>query len=155
MRMIVMSDSHNDKEMLKSIIAEHRNNANLFVFLGDGVDEFEDITQFDSKIKTVIVNGNCDFNSNADKYELFDFAGKKIFATHGDLYGVKGNLTKLKQTATEKGADICLYGHTHIQHHETDGNLIVINPGAVSGAGKYCIIDVVDGEAEFKLINGG
>lgn len=152
MRMVVLSDSHNDKEMLKQIIAEHRNDTSLFVFLGDGIDEFEDITQFDSKIKSVKVKGNCDFDTNADTYELLDFAGKKIFATHGDLYGVKDGLNKIKQTAIEKGADICLYGHTHIQHQEIDGSLIVINPGAVTGAGKYCLIDITDGEIKTEFI---
>ncbi|MBR3780654.1 MAG: YfcE family phosphodiesterase [Clostridia bacterium] len=146
-----MSDSHNDREMLKRIVAEHRNNASLFVFLGDGIDEFEDITQFDSKIKSMVVKGNMDFDSYADEYELFDFAGKKIFATHGNLYSVKDDLSKLKRTAVEKVADICLYGHTHIQHHETDGELLVINPGAVSGAGNYCVVDVVDGGVHFEM----
>lgn len=99
----------------------------------------------------MVVKGNMDFDSYADEYELFDFAGKKIFATHGNLYGVKDDLSKLKRTAIEKGADICLYGHTHIQHHETDGGLLVINPGAVSGSGKYCVLDIVDGSVHFKM----
>ena len=151
MRMIVLSDSHNDKDFLKRIIAEHRNDAKLFVFLGDGLEKFEDITMFDPKIKSVKVKGNCDFDSNADAYELFDFAGKKIFASHGDLYLVKEDLSRIKKAALEKGADICLYGHTHIQHCEEDGNLLVINPGALANAGKYCIVDVVDGKTEIKF----
>ncbi len=146
MRMIVMSDSHNEKQLLKQIIESHRNEAALFVFLGDGIEELEDITMFDSRIKTKTVKGNCDYSSNADDYEVFEFSGKKVFATHGHLYDVKDGLVKLKQTAIAKGADICLYGHTHIQNHETDGNIVYVNPGAVSGTGKYCIIDIVDGE---------
>lgn len=151
MRMIVLSDSHKDKDGLKKIIAEHRNDAKLFVYLGDGLEAFEDIIMFDTKIKSVKVKGNCDSDSNAGAYELFDFAGKKIFASHGDLYCVEENLSRIKKVALEKGADICLYGHTHIQHCEEDGNLLVINPGALVNAGKYCIIDVVDGKTEIKF----
>lgn len=153
MRMVVMSDSHNEKDLLKQIITKHRNDASLFVFLGDGLDEFEDITMFDSKIKSIKVKGNCDFDSNADSYEVFTFAKKKVFAAHGDLYGVKEDLQKIKNTALEKGADICLYGHTHIQHHEKDGSLIVINPGAVMDSGKYCVIDIVNDETEIKFFS--
>ena len=152
MKMIVMSDSHNDKASLKQIIADHRNDTNLFVFLGDGIEEFEDITMFDSKIKAVTVKGNCDLDSNANAYELFVFAGKKVFAAHGDLYGVKEDLAKIKQTATENGADICLYGHTHIQHYEKDGDLVVINPGAVNGSGKYGVVNVINGDVEVELM---
>lgn len=37
MKMVILSDSHNEKEMLRQIIANHRNDASLFVFLGDGM----------------------------------------------------------------------------------------------------------------------
>ena len=141
-----MSDSHNEKEMLKQIIAKHRNDTQLFVFLGDGIGNFEDITMFDSKINKIMVKGNDDGDAYVDIYETFVFGGKKFYANHGEVKNVKNGLDELKQEAIKFEADVCLFGHTHIQHYETDGNLILINPGAVTDGGKYCVIDIINGE---------
>ncbi len=141
MKIIVLSDIHYEKDVAKKVIKKHRNDANLFVFLGDGIDNFEDLTVFDSKIKTVAVKGNCDYDSNADVYELFDFCGRKIFCTHGNLYDVDVSLKRIKQTAKDKGADICLYGHTHTAYCENDDGLLVLNPGAITAKGEYCILE--------------
>lgn len=141
MKIVVLSDVHYEKDQAKKVIEKHRKDANLFVFLGDGIDNFEDLTVFDSKIRTVAVKGNWDYDSNADVYELFDFCGKKIFCTHGNLYDVDLGLNRLKQTAKEKCADICLYGHTHTAHCENDDGLLVLNPGAITTKGEYCILD--------------
>ena len=142
MKIIVLSDIHNDKEMLRKIVSNHRNSAGLFVFLGDGIDDFEDETMFDSRIKTVSVKGNWDYDSNHSVYEVFKNSGKTFFITHGDLYNVDGGIEIIAKTALEKGADICLHGHTHKAAHNKIGNFHVINPGAVTGRGEYCILDV-------------
>ena len=141
MKIIVLSDIHYEKDSAKKIIEKHRNDADLFVFLGDGIDNFEDLTIFDSGIKTVAVKGNWDYDSNADVYELFEFCERKIFCTHGNLYDVDLGLKRLKQTAKDKGADICLYGHTHTAYLEDDGGLLVLNPGAITTKGGYCILE--------------
>ena len=38
--------------------------------------------------------------------------GKKIFITHGDLYGVKYGMTNIYYKGKEVGADIVLFGHS-------------------------------------------
>ena len=152
MKIVVLSDVHNDKDNLKKIIAKHRNEAQLFVFLGDGTDNFEDVTAFDSMVKSVCVKGNWDYDSGKSAYEVFNAADKTFFITHGDLYDVDISLDNLVRTAKSKGADICLYGHTHIAAKEIREGLLVLNPGAVTGRGAYCIFDIADGNviAEFK-----
>ncbi len=142
MKIIVLSDIHNDKEMLRKIIAKHKNSAAMFVFLGDGIDDFENETMFDSRIKTVYVKGNWDYDSNYDIYNVFKAAGKTVFITHGDLYSVDSGLETIAKTAAEKGADICLHGHTHNAAYNIIDNVHIINPGAVTGRGEYCILDV-------------
>lgn len=141
MRMVVLSDIHYEKDLAKKVIEKHRKDVDLFVFLGDGIDNFEDLTVFDSRVKTIAVKGNCDYDSNADVYELFDFCGRKIFCTHGNLYDVDLGLKRLKQTAKDKGADVCLYGHTHTAYSENNDDLLVLNPGAITTKGEYCILD--------------
>lgn len=153
MKIIVLSDIHNDKEMLRRIISKHRNDARLFVFLGDGIDDFENETMFDSRIKTVYVKGNWDYDSNHSVYEVFEKFGKTFFITHGDLYSVDGGIEIIAKAASEKGADVCLHGHTHKAAQNKIGNLLVINPGAVTGRGEYCVLDVTPDEINVTFMS--
>ena len=74
---------------------------------------------------------------------------KKDRYTHGDLYGVKYHTEGLRRLARETGADIVLYGHTHISNIEYADGLYIVNPGTVSGARSgccsYAVIDIEQG----------
>ena len=41
MRIVVMSDSHRRTSLLLNIIERHKDNADLFLFLGDGNDDLD------------------------------------------------------------------------------------------------------------------
>ena len=46
----------------------------------------------------------------------------KLFVTHGHAYGVKSGLGRLAERAKTLGADVVLYGHTHIpEQREIEG----------------------------------
>jgi len=58
---------------------------------------------------------------------------------------VKYSLSELLFAAQGRGADIVLYGHTHISHSEYIDGMHVVNPGSCSGMGgsaTYAIIDI-------------
>ncbi|MEG0145820.1 MAG: metallophosphoesterase family protein, partial [Clostridia bacterium] len=63
--------------------------------------------------------------------------------THGNTYRVKQGLLMLAYGAREVGADIVLYGHTHIPSVDRDGPLLLINPGALMD-GRYAILTFSD-----------
>ena len=69
-----------------------------------------------------------------------------IMCTHGHLYGVKTGLTALSYAADEIGADIVLYGHTHIPDITNYNNKWFINPGSLgrplSPVRTYCILTI-------------
>ena len=75
-----------------------------------------------------------------------DCNGNLIFACHGDIYGVKSNLDKLKAKARMENASIALYGHTHKNFTDYEDGLYIMNPGSITlpqnGLPSYGVIDI-------------
>ena len=61
---------------------------------------------------------------------LAAFDGVLIFYTHGHMYGVKYDLDTLADAASARGAEVALFGHTHIPHAETRSKVFLFNPGS-------------------------
>lgn len=118
------------------------------IFLGDGLRdisycEFGDIPIF-------AVCGNCDAftffgKGNAEDEIVMTLGDKRIMMTHGDRYAVKNGLARLVLSANEKGADIVLFGHTHMpcEKYLSKGEseygitlqkpMYLFNPGSIGG----------------------
>lgn len=147
-RAIVFSDSHGDYDALERIMERHCENAELFIHLGDGERELEYLRYVYPEKKILFVRGNCDYASSAPDYDLVDFCGKRIFFTHGYLYGVKGGTEQIVEEAHKHAADILLFGHTHLPLVERSDELYIMNPGSCSrprsGAPSYGVIDFTD-----------
>ena len=62
--------------------------------------------------------------------------------THGHLYGVKSDLTRVVYAARERNADLLLYGHTHIPVTDYEDGLYILNPGSIHGGGTYGVVDL-------------
>ena len=48
-----------------------------------------------------------------------EIGGKKFLITHGDLFGVKHGLEKLRHHGEILDVDVILFGHTHEQYADT------------------------------------
>lgn len=106
-------------------------NADVVLHLGDNVSDVEIIKNQTGK-DVVFVKGNCDIERTAKVEQLIELENKKIFMTHGHEYGVKSSLLNLNYRARELGADIALYGHSHIASIEKHDGIWFVNPGSVS-----------------------
>lgn len=148
MRIIVISDSHGRKKAVEDILYLHEKVQHV-IFLGDGLRDLEDMEYIFPERTFYKVAGNCDWLSDENTSGMIELAGKRIFYTHGHIYGVKSGIGPFKNVARQHGADIALYGHTHQPYTEYDDGLYVINPGSASpaGDGKVCygIIDIEKG----------
>lgn len=130
------------------------------VFLGDGLRDLS-YCEF-GDVPVLAVCGNCDTftffgKGNADDEIVMTLGGKKIMMVHGDRYAVKNGYGRIAAAADEKGADIVLFGHTHIpfEKYLPEGEseygivlkkpLYLFNPGSVGGYdgsfGSVCIKD--------------
>lgn len=141
MRIVVLSDSHKAMGNLFKIIETHKDTADLFIFLGDIDDDFDDILSVYPMLKYQRVAGNNDWNSIFPTEKLIEADGKRIFMAHGHTYRVKFGYDDIINEAKTTGADICLFGHTHFQYTNYDNGLYIMNPGAVC-SGEYGMIDI-------------
>lgn len=78
------------------------------------------------------VAGNCDWPTSGTQYErLVEVAEHKIFITHGHNYGVRYTQEYIMEAAESQGADIAVFGHTHVVEYIT-GSPLILNPGSAA-----------------------
>lgn len=145
MKLLIVSDSHGDLAALCAAV--RREKPDRIVHLGDYGDDARALgAQFPS-IPLASVPGNCDGLCAAAHTLVETYEGVTVFMTHGHRYGVKRDLLHLSLAAREAGAQLALFGHTHVPLCEEDGGLTLVNPGACRGrAGRYAIAELRAGE---------
>lgn len=143
MRIVVMSDSHRAKRKLFDIVELQMSTTDLFIFLGDGEDDFDDVLALYPHLKYERVAGNCDWYSSLPLYKSIKAQGKTIFFSHGHPFRVKFGYDEIIREARLNEADICLFGHTHTQYTNYDNGLYIMNPGSVANS-EYGMIDITD-----------
>ena len=143
MRLVVTSDVHRRTSALFDIVERHINNADLFINLGDSMNEIEELLMVYPNLKIECVAGNCDFGSTYPLTKLLECGGKRVFITHGHPFYVKHGYGVLMEKARDVKADICLFGHTHTPYTEIVDGVYYMNPGAVCDY-SYGIIDITD-----------
>ena len=143
---LVLSDTHGVFFPVRKALLQ-AGKVDYIFHLGDYAGD----TVFIKKItdaKVAGVRGNCDFNSAEKKEKLIVINQKKIFLTHGHKYGVKYSLQRLRIRASEIGADVCLYGHTHIGAIDFMDSIFFMNPGSISeprgNKPTYGILELAD-----------
>ena len=131
MKILVMSDSHRSGSNLEKAIESHPD-AKEIIFLGDGEDEITNLSYIYTDRRFHIVAGNCDWGSMLPSTLTLHIGGKTIFATHGHLFGVKDGTDRAAKSAKQAGADVLLFGHTHIAFTDYKDGLYIMNPGSIS-----------------------
>ena len=132
MLIAVISDTHKNSRSI-DIAKKHikETNAEIIIHLGDCIEDVEPLKEeFNGEVYAV--EGNCDSLNKYPKEGILEVNGKKIYFTHGDLYGVKHGLDNLRCRGKEVGADIVLFGHTHEPFKEEKNGIILMNPGSIA-----------------------
>ena len=139
MRIIVFSDSNGETAGLLTAVEEERPDA--IFFLGDGARDAEDLHYAFPDIPMYQVPGNCDWMlHDLPHRRLVPLDGVRFFLCHGHTYGVKSGLSTAVSRARSEGADVLLYGHTHVPDFQLFGELQVFNPGSVRDTRTYGMI---------------
>ncbi len=142
MRILVFSDTHCSIEpcikTINNIIG-----VDMIIHAGDHDSDARALEKLFPRIPIKYVKGNCDM-SNSPSELLIEIDGKKIFLTHGHLYKVKYeyNYETIKKKGLSVGADIVVFGHTHIPYCENFGNILLLNPGSTKTSKKFGVIEI-------------
>ena len=157
MKIIVVSDTHRSFDALKNIIDSNKD-CDMLIHLGDGEDEFEDVSRLYPQFPMVIVKGNCD-EGMYKPYQVVTAGGLRIFCCHGHTYRVHDGTEYLVGTAYMNNCSIALYGHTHVPFAKQVGGVFVMNPGSPSSPRggsqpSYGILEIVgSGEVSMSIMS--
>lgn len=128
MKIVVTSDTHHNYHILKKIV-ELNPDADLFIHLGDGENEFLDVRNETFGKQFVFVKGNGDFGDWKES-AVIGVNGYKIYCTHGNKLDVANSLDLLLYNAKKEKCKIALFGHTHIYMTDVVDGIYVMNPGS-------------------------
>ncbi|MEA4896333.1 MAG: metallophosphoesterase [Oscillospiraceae bacterium] len=147
MKLLVFSDSHGNPSKMLDMIRQ--SGPDMIIHLGDGERDTAKIEAQFPQIPLKAVRGNCDIGSVLPDAELFSVGKAKIFITHGHIYGVKRTLSALVDEAVSRGADIVMFGHTHIADYSMRGGIYVLNPGSCGlSSAPSCAEVTIDNKGE-------
>ncbi|WIF94082.1 metallophosphoesterase [Caminicella sporogenes] len=155
MKIGIISDTHGDYKSIYRAI-EDMGSVDFIIHAGD---TYEDAMMIKEKFgfKVIAVRGNTDYKKDFLSEMFFTIKNKKIFLTHGHKYDVKYNLTRLYYKAQELGADIVIFGHSHIPQYIWESGILFINPGSVSrprmgNKATYGLLELKKDDIDVQLI---
>jgi len=149
MKYLIISDTHgyigNAVSLIESLKPDY------CIHLGDMASDCEELEYIFPRQKFIFVKGNNDFwlrNNQFPDERFFSLEEKNFFVCHGHKYHVKSGIELLKKTAKEKGAQIVLYGHTHVKNLVWDNDTLILNPGSRD---SYALLEIKDGKINAEL----
>lgn len=155
MLVAVVSDSHGNRNSIEKL-KKRISKAEVLIFLGDGESDLLEICS-EFKGEVYAVKGNCDMSNKYPEERLIKILDKKIFICHGHRYGVKYGYNSIFYRGKELGADIVLFGHSHLPIIEEEDGILLMNPGSIShGMSRpnktLGYIDIIEGKSPIAYI---
>lgn len=127
MKYLVLSDSHQDRQIVVDVFKQWKDKVDYVIHCGDS-----ELSSDDELWKEIhVVAGNCDYDNGYEDVKIITTPEDKILVTHGHLYGVRMGLQKLAYLAEQSHADIVLFGHTHLIGCEVVNQRLYLNPGSI------------------------
>jgi putative phosphoesterase len=127
MKLVVVSDSHGDRDILIELIKTYKGNVDALVHCGDS-----ELAESDSVWQDMLsVKGNMDFDQAYPTVRTEEVNQEKIMWVHGHLHDVKISLRTLLLAAKEAQAKFAFFGHTHELGVEMIEGILVLNPGSI------------------------
>ncbi len=154
MKIAVLSDTHGNWALALKLL-DFVGECDKIIHLGDTCEDAE-IIELALERKLEAVSGNCDHGANQPRRALLNITRQKIFMTHGDQFHVKSGLDGLFRHAKKEGADIVLYGHTHIPGIEVRDGILFINPGTLKDSAfrkSLAVLHLEGDETQAEIID--
>lgn len=153
-RLLIISDTHRSlrfaENAIKNII-----DITAVIHLGDFAADAESLNRKFPHIEFISVPGNCDGFTPYKTEQMVEFGGKKIVLCHGHTHGVKSGHENYALYVREIGADIALFGHTHIPLNCSYNGVLMFNPGSAGACVQpsFGIIEIEEGKVSACIID--
>lgn len=128
MTILVLSDSHGNVDNMARAVERFR--PHRVLHLGDCQRDLAALQSRFPDLPMDGVPGNCDWGSLDQPERLIELNGVRVFMLHGHTRNVKSSPMAAMYAAKEYGAQVLLFGHTHVPLVDNDGSLLTLNPGA-------------------------
>lgn len=152
MKILVVSDSHGDRNVLVELIKEHEKKVDQMLHCGDS-----ELEANDEVWNTMLsVKGNTDYDSNYPVTRIVEVEKERVFMAHGHLHDVKFSMKKMLYEAESADAGFAFFGHTHKLGAELDeaSGILLLNPGSIAQPrGRYNIKTYAIVEANDQMIH--
>ncbi|MDE6557892.1 MAG: metallophosphoesterase [Clostridia bacterium] len=147
----VVSDTHGNLSALQKLFPVF-DESDYIIHLGDTSSDGQYIRR-KFPDKTYLLNGNCDPVKLGESELVLDIEGVKIFACHGDRYGVKRGYDNIAYKAEQEGCKVALFGHTHAPIEKTVGEITLFNPGTLRryAPNTYLYLVIANGKPVGKI----
>lgn len=156
-KILVVSDLHGEigLERLKTAYIRE-NGADILFCCGDLETSEHDVWKAARGAQCFIVCGNCDFFTQLPQEIEMRVEDVRFWMVHGDRYGVRQTTAALFEEGNRRGANVVLFGHTHIplledcraKSGEKGSVRYIVNPGSLgrpyqkSRKSSYSVIEV-------------
>ncbi len=175
MDILVLSDSHGRRDRLPAVLRQLNFRPGAILFLGDGLRDLQALEEdpLRAEIPCYAVCGNCDgffgMTDGTPDERLLTLGGKKIMLLHGHRWQVRLGPEAAALHAVKAGADVLLFGHTHVPYEATwqagerspEGSvlpksLLIANPGSIGeprdgGPPRFGILTIRGEQVAFSL----
>jgi putative phosphoesterase len=137
-KLLVLSDTHGSVAALKNVFnwAKDHTPPNDTIccaaFLGDGISDLQyaaDAAGFFCEWK--VVCGNNDYGYLVPGTLVMDFCDHRFFMCHGHRHSLYGDYHTLLAAAHDAGADVAMFGHSHVPFIKNMNGILLVNPGSV------------------------
>jgi putative phosphoesterase len=152
MRFLIFSDTHGLREPMNELYKLYPNDGILH--LGDYIADAKWMLDRTNGHPVYQVKGNCDYGANGLEQQLLELGGVKILMMHGHRFGVKSGYGAALAEGLRQGAQVVLFGHTHIPFMEQRNGVLLMNPGSLHNPNReYGILEIENGKAKGVLLH--
>ncbi len=123
MKLVIVSDNHGRRDVLKRIVGEHPD-ADAFLHAGDSEMPEDELRPF------VSVTGNNDMYYPHPQLRVLEYDNFKVLLIHSHQFLMFKRAEKLVHKAHQLGCRIVVFGHTHVFEHTQISGVHLINPGS-------------------------
>ena len=115
------------------------------IHLGDLMRDAQEVAKHYPRLPFCLVPGNCDgWGMAVPVKKQIVLGGRSILLSHGHRWGVKSGYDAAIADARAVGADILLFGHTHVPLcRQMEDGMWMMNPGP--SCSSYGLITIDNG----------